>query len=187
MAFNAKKVYRYIQNHRKGVGLLVFLLFYFLAFYLDSNPWASYYVPKEKVWREVQEVAAEKDLDPEFVYAIAWAESSLNAHAHTHVARGMMQMTHDAWNRVSRATWRDAYDWEINLDAACCYLVALRNELKSDLQKEPTNAQLAGAYRYGFSKLKSCGFDVQSLPKTNNQIYQKIFAGDSSPVITPNN
>jgi hypothetical protein len=186
MAFNANKVWQHVRNHRKVFGLLVYLLFCFLAFYLDNNPWGTYYVPKEKVWHEVQSIAAEKNLDANFVYAIAWAESSLNAHAHTHVARGIMQMTHDAWDRVARATWRDAYDWKLNLEAGCSYLVALRSELKAELKEDPTNAQLAGAYRYGFSKLKSCKFDVQKLPETNNQIYQKLFSGDSVPVAPPN-
>jgi len=179
------QIWQKIRIYRRGFGLLVYLLFCILAFYLDNNPWGTYYVPKESVWEEVQVVAFEKNLDPNLIYAIAWAESSLNAHAHTHVARGMMQMTRDAWNRVAMATWRDAYDWKINLEAGCRYLVALREELRSALKKEPTNAQLAAAYRYGFTRLKGCGFDVSKLPKTKNKIYQKLFAGDSLPVTKP--
>ncbi|MEN8735609.1 MAG: hypothetical protein ABF329_12440, partial [Lentimonas sp.] len=45
-------------------------------------------VSPEEVWAYIKEQAPSKDLDPEFVYAIAWAESSLNARARSSVARG---------------------------------------------------------------------------------------------------
>ena len=51
------------------------------------------YIPPAKVWSKVKKESAKHGLDPHFVYAICHAESSLNAHAETSVARGMMQLT----------------------------------------------------------------------------------------------
>ena len=43
-------------------------------------------VSPEAVWTVVYELSPQVDLDPEFVYALAWAESGLNPKARSSVA-----------------------------------------------------------------------------------------------------
>ena len=69
------------------LGIIVGVLTIFLATKLGDQ---SELVSPEEVWAFIEEIAPQSDLDPEFVYAIVWAESSLNARARSSVARGMI-------------------------------------------------------------------------------------------------
>ncbi|HKK17962.1 MAG TPA: transglycosylase SLT domain-containing protein, partial [Opitutales bacterium] len=80
-----------------ALGVIVGLLAFLLAKNLSSR---AEQVSPERVWSYVQEASAQQGLDPEFVYALAWAESSLDARARSPVARGMMQLTKSAWREV---------------------------------------------------------------------------------------
>jgi len=146
------------------------------------SPGAEHVSP-EAVWAYVQQVSAQENLDPEFVYALAWAESSLNAKARSSVARGMMQLTKPAWRQVSDESYRYAWDWKTNVRVAVDYLAYCREFLKRhDAFSYPL---LAASYRYGPNYVLKRDFDLNQVRRPKNKIYQRIFEGVIRPVSPP--
>ncbi len=122
-------------------------------------------------------------LDPKFVYAICHAESSLDANAETSVARGMMQLTEAAWVDVTELHYRQAFDWETNVEVGMLYLKRLKGMLES--QEVFSYPRLAASYRFGYGALRKEKFMVSRLQTPVNRIYRKLFAGDMAPVPPP--
>ena len=122
-------------------------------------------------------------LDPKFVYAICHAESSLDANAETSVARGMMQLTEAAWVDVTDLHYRQAFDWETNVEVGMLYLKRLKGMLES--QEVFSYPRLAASYRFGYGALRKEKFMVSRLQTPVNRIYRKLFAGDMAPVPPP--
>ena len=148
--------------------------------YLDRN---ANFIPKEEVWKKINLEVRAKGLNPNFVYAICHAESSLNANAESSVARGMMQLTEAAWQDVTKLHYRQAFDWETNVEVGILYLEKLKSMLESvDLFSYP---RLAASYRYGYGALRKEKFMVSRLKTPINRIYRKLFAGELSPVEPP--
>lgn len=136
-----------------------------------------------EVWLFVQEQAPQKNLDPGFVYALAWAESSLDARARSSVARGIMQLTKPAWSQVSDESYRHAWDWHTNIRVAIDYLAYCRDYLK---QHDSFNYPLlAASYRYGPFYVKGKDFNIDQVKAPKNEIYQRIFGGNIRPVAPP--
>ena len=137
----------------------------------------------EDVWEVVQQLAPQAQLDPAFVYALAWAESSLNARARSSVARGIMQLTRPAWTEVTDESYYLAWDWQTNLRIGIEYLAFCRDFLK---RHNSFNYQLlAASYRYGPYYVRRKAFDLQQIKPPKNRIYQQIFAGNVRPVPPP--
>ena len=150
--------------------------------YLDRD---ANFISDEKVWEKVSAKAPASGLDPTFVYAICHAESSLNANAESSVARGMMQLTEAAWQDVTKLHYRQAFEWETNVEVGILYLERLKGMLESvDLFSYP---RLAASYRYGFGALRKEKFMVSRMKTPINRIYRKLFAGDMAPVSPPSN
>ena len=150
--------------------------------YLDRN---ANFISDEKVWEKVSAKASASGLNPTFVYAICHAESSLNANAESSVARGMMQLTEAAWQDVTKLHYRQAFEWETNVEVGILYLERLKGMLESvDLFSYP---RLAASYRYGFGALRKEKFMVSRMKTPINRIYRKLFAGDMAPVSPPSN
>lgn len=158
------------------VGILAFILAKNLASRGDQ-------VAPEAVWSYVQNISHQEGLDPEFVYALAWAESSLDPKARSSVARGMMQLTKTAWREVSDESYRHAWDWKTNIRVGVDYLVFCRDFLKRhDAFSYPL---LAASYRYGPYYVQKRGFDLSQIRVPKNKIYQRIFDGNTRPVRPP--
>ena len=137
----------------------------------------------EDVWALIYELSNQADLDPEFVYAMAWAESSLNAKARSSVARGIMQLTRPAWEQVTDESYSLAWEWQLNIRIAIDYLVYCRAYLKSnDAFSYPL---LAASYRYGPYYVKEKEFDMKQIKPPKNDIYRHIFSGNVRPVPPP--
>jgi hypothetical protein len=140
-------------------------------------------VSPEDVWPVVYELSTQADLDPEFVYALAWAESGLNAKARSSVARGIMQLTRPAWDEVTDESYRLAWEWQTSIRVAVDYLVYCRDYLKArDSFSYPL---LAASYRYGPYYVQSQDFDIKQVKPSENEIYKRIFAGNVRPVPPP--
>ncbi len=140
-------------------------------------------ISPQMVWDYIHEVAPQRGIDPEFVYAIAWAESSLNAHARNAGARGMMQVTRPAWREVSDASYRHAWDWKTNIRVAIDYLVFCKAFLqRHDAFNYPL---LAACYRFGPYYVKEQAFTMERIREPENKIYQQIFNGVIRPVSAP--
>jgi soluble lytic murein transglycosylase-like protein len=136
-----------------------------------------------EVWSYVNVVSSQKGIDPEFVYALVWAESSLDAKARSSVARGMMQLTKPAWREVTDESYRHAWDWKTNIRVGVDYLALCRDYLKKhDSFSYPL---LAASYRYGPYYVKRKDFDLRQIKQPKNEIYQRIFSGNIRPVQLP--
>jgi soluble lytic murein transglycosylase-like protein len=140
-------------------------------------------VSSEAVWSLIDELSRQQDLDSEFVYALAWAESSLNANARSSVARGIMQLTRPAWEQVTAESYRMAWDWQVNVRVAIDYLVYCRDYLKSN--NAFSYPLLAASYRYGPYYVQKNEFDLKRIQAPKNEIYQRIFSGNVRPVVPP--
>ena len=140
-------------------------------------------VSPEEVWGYIDEIAPQSDLDPEFVYAITWAESSLNARARSSVARGMMQLTRPAWREVTDESYRHAWDWRTNIRVGIDYLAFCRDYL--DRHGEFNYPLLAASYRYGPYHVRSRDFSISKLDEPENDIYRMLFNGNIHPVEPP--
>lgn len=133
-------------------------------------------VSKDMIWEEVKKQANKHDLDPEFVYAVAFAESSLRPNADSGKARGIMQLTEPAWNMVTEQSYHNAWDWKKNIEQGTAYLALNRNWLNE--QTTFDYSLLAAAYRHGFTHLKNLSFDVRALDPPTNLIYKELFVGN---------
>ena len=148
--------------------------------YLDSD---ANYIPEDLVWGKIKEEAPRLGLDPHFVYAICHAESSLDANAESSVAKGMMQLTEAAWSDVTKLHYRQAFEWETNVEIGMLYLERLKGMLES--QALFSYPRLAASYRYGYGALRKEQFMVSRLKTPINRIYRKLFAGELNPVEPP--
>ena len=171
---------RFIIRMAVACGIIFGVMAYFGA--QTQNPRKEQVLPEE-VWRVVSELAPAAGIDPEFVYALAWAESGLNARARSSVARGMMQLTRPAWTEVTDESYRLAWDWQTNLRIGIEYLVFCRDYLKSH---DSFNYQLlAASYRYGPYYVRKKNFDIKQVKPPKNEIYKHIFDGNVRPVSPP--
>lgn len=154
-----------------------------LAIVLSSSLQDSEPVAPEEVWAYVEEQASQVGLNPDFVYALVWAESSLNPAARSSVARGMMQLTRAAWEEVSDESYRHAWDWRTNIRVGIDYLVFCRDFLQ---QRDSFNYPLlAASYRYGPYYVQNKGFKLSSIKRPRNEIYKRLFLGNLRPVERP--
>jgi soluble lytic murein transglycosylase-like protein len=162
------------------ISCLFFIIFLSSCKYLDRN---ANYISEKVVWSKIKHEAPLKGLNPTFVYAICHAESSLNANAESSVARGMMQLTEAAWQDATNLHYRQAFEWETNVEVGILYLLKLKGILeRNDLFSYP---RLAASYRYGYGALRKEKFMVSRMKTPVNRIYRKLFAGELSPVPPP--
>lgn len=178
--------HHYLRHERLVLRLAVFLmpLIVVVAVLLSLKfDHRNERISESEVWSFIEQVSRQKGLDPEFVYALAWAESSLNAKARSSVARGIMQLTKPAWQEVSDESYRLAWDWRTNIRVATDYLIFCRDFLiRHDAFTYPL---LAACYRYGPYHVKMRDFDLTLVEPPINKIYQAIFAGNICPVRPP--
>ena len=156
----------------KTISLIIVSLLVVIAL---SRPWGVERIPAEQVWAKADELGRKNDLDPLLIYSIACAESSLNAHAGTPKARGIMQMSIGAWESVCSRSYIEAWDWRINMEEAVAYMVHLRSLQQAAGKYNWVN--LAAAYRHGPNALKRAQYDPDKLPRPTNDIYRELFAG----------
>ncbi len=159
------------RKHWWMVAAILFLIL--LAFYLSRNQ--PYRIPPDRVWAAARAEGRAHDLDPHFIFAIAMAESSLNANADTGQARGIMQMSHAAWRDRTPRPYDEAFDWRINMSVASSHLAYLKGRLEAAGQFD--YPRLAAAYRFGYPALMRQEFDLNRMPRTRNRVYQELFAG----------
>lgn len=160
------------RRHWWFASALVMLLV--LAFWLNRQE--ARFLPADRVWAAVRVQGAMHDLDPRFIFAIAMAESSLNASADSGFARGLMQLSRSAWQDASELDYRQAFAWRTNLRVGSRYLAHLRDRLAESGHFD--YSRLAAAYRYGYGALAEAEFAVDRLPPPENTIYRTLFSGE---------
>ena len=171
---------RLILRIAVGLGLLIGVLAVWMSLHYSPIPQK---VSEVEVWTHIQTIAPAKGIEPEFVYAIAWAESSLNAKARSSIARGIMQITEPAWREVTEESYKHAWDWRINIRVAIDYMDFCRDYLHR--YDEFSYPLLAACYRYGPYYVKDKEFDLRKMLEPKNEIYKRIFDGDIRPVVPP--
>lgn len=163
-----------IQINRRTLwitgGVFIFLLGIF--YFGDRAPRR---ISADKVYKIAGKLGEENNLDADFIFAIAMAESSLNSKANSGYARGMMQMSFNAWRDTTRLPYDLAYDWRLNLKVATRYLAFLRDQLAEN--GKFSYPRLAAAYRYGIGALQEADYSVSAMPQPANDIYEILFAG----------
>lgn len=157
----------------------ILLGFMIVAIALLRGPRIPHPIAPDRVWHEAVALGEKFDLDPNLIYLIAYAESSLNAHADVGYARGLMQVSEAAWKEMTTQSYQNAFHWRTNMKVAAQYLAALRDRLVEAGQFD--NRHLAAAYRYGFAALAERKFAVNRLPAPTNEIYRRIFAHRPPP------
>ncbi len=160
------------------LALIVLLILLFVR--VEQRP---KFILESEVWRVVQREAGKNDLDPAFVFAIAMAESSLNARADSGVGRGIMQLSEAAWSDSTDAAYGRAWNWEDNIAVGILYLSHLSERLEG--KGRYTYPLLAASYRYGFTYVESVSFDINRIRPPRNQIYRQLFRGLRAPVLLP--
>lgn len=135
------------------------------------------------VWQHIERTAKHHDLNPDFVYAIAWAESSLRPNARTDVARGIMQLTKGAWQTVSTDSYQRAWDWRQNINIGIAYLADNKKFLEDN--EAFSYPMLAASFRFGRNAMLRREFLIENIPSSRNRIYQQLFAGETNPVKRP--
>lgn len=179
-----------VQRNKQGQGwlfrglalgavlMLVWVFWWWLRGALEPS-----FLSEGVVWAELEPLAESAGLEPEFVYAIAWAESSLNAKARNGRARGLMQLTPLAWEEVSERPFRDAWRWRVNLEVGVDYLAFCRDFL---VERDAFSYRLlAASYRYGPYAVAAADFELSNLEEPRNLIYQELWRGHVSPVEVP--
>lgn len=127
------------------------------------------------IWPYVQKEATEAGLDPHFVYAIAFAESTLDPFADSGRARGVMQLKEIAWKTVTDIPYAYAWDWQTNIKVGIAYLNYCKNILlKNNRFSYPI---LAASYRYGPTYMKKIGYNMSKVKKSTNKVYKQILSG----------
>lgn len=153
-----------------GCGLAALLS---VLFYRPSNPEPA---TPEAIRAFIQVEAQRYRLDPDFVFAVAQAESSLRPHASSGYARGLMQVSAVAWKTVREDSYRNAWDWKENVRAGVAYLAHCRDFLNRN--GKGGYPLMAACYRFGPYEVKSWGFDLKKLPRIRNKKYREILLGD---------
>ncbi len=183
MTASAQKLFRTERGLLIASACLGGLIGVFTVFFGSALSFFSETPSSAEVWEFVQETAAEQGMDPQFVYAIIYAESSLDPRAKSNVARGMMQLTRGAWTTVSERPYRHAWNWRTNIEVGVEYLAYCRERLRSaDRFSYPL---LAASYRYGPNHVRNNRYDFSRINQPRNRIYQELFSGNRTPVSVP--
>ena len=140
-------------------------------------------IAPQEVWKVVRYESGKYNIEPSFIFAIAFAESRFDAHANSRHARGIMQLSKTAWREVSDLSYRKAWNWRKNIEVGTKYLAYNRKLLQK--HRHFNYPLLAASYRYGFYAVKKNQFNIQKLKSPKNKIYQQLFNGTIDPVTIP--
>ena len=171
---------RWIQP--AGVGLFIVVLASGLLLHRRVSP-GSHAIERE-VWDAIQPEAERAHLDAGFVYSLVAAESNFDPYAARANARGLMQLTPEAWASVSRIPYPGAvWDWQISLGVGINRLADLRRKLTAS--GAFSYPMLLVAYQHGLEFVAARKFDPRKMPRPDGPIARRLFAGELHPVPPP--
>ena len=139
---------------------------------------------RRQIWAAIQPLAAARDLDPLFVYALVRVESHFDPRAHHGENRGLLQIKPRAWRAVSNLPYEPAvWNWQTNLQVGMDSLVGMKGSLtEKGVFSYPL---LWASYHFGYDYVASHGFDMSRIPRPSDPIAYKIWAGDVHPISAP--
>lgn len=154
-----------------------------VMFVLQRVIYSHYRVPAHLVWQKVSLEAGKYDLDPEFVYAIVFAESSFRPRASNTGGNGIMQVSERTWESITDQPYDCVWDWQLNIEVGTAYLSWCKQYLET--KKEFSYPLVAACYNSGPGTVRRKKFNIEAFQNTNNRIYKKLFSGDTSPLEVP--
>ncbi|MFA5257265.1 MAG: transglycosylase SLT domain-containing protein [Opitutales bacterium] len=150
---------------------------------LLARPWMADPVPPEQAWQKATALGLQSGIDPLLIFAIACAESSLDGHASSARARGLMQLSPAAWESVSKRPFREAWKWQRNMEESVNYLKQIKD--RQQTAGHYSWPALAAAYRYGPNAVQQVDYDLSRLPRSTNIIYKDLLAGKTPKLPFP--
>lgn len=139
---------------------------------------------RREVWSALQPLAAERGLDPGFVYALVKIESDFDASAEHGDARGLLQIKPRAWKAVSDLPYSSAvWDWRRNLEVGMDAIAVLKKRLEA--KGVFSYGLLWCAYHYGWDYVEARAFDRSRIPRPANPVAFRLYSGDPHPLAPP--
>lgn len=147
----------------------------------ENQGWSG---ERRAIWAAIQPMAAQRGLDPLFVYALVKSESNLDPRAQNGEARGLMQLKPGAWRKVSRLPYEtDVWVWRANLEVGMDSLASMRMALaRKGVLSFP---MLWASYHYGLDFTSEHGFDMSRIPRPSDPISYRLWSGDFHPLEPP--
>jgi len=171
-----RKIANKVINPKFVRALFLFLSAAILYVFLPRTCGAAV-IPSEEVWKCAEHLGLQYNIDPLLIFSIACAESTLDAHADSGHARGIMQMSPDAWAEVTDRDFDEAWDWRENMEEAVCYLQLLKSRLLAD--DSYSWPVLVASYHYGLGKIEQSDYNLAKLLQPKNRIYSQLFNGET--------
>lgn len=140
----------------------------------------NYRIPESMVWEKVEQEAAIYGLEPSFVFAIVFAESSFRPRARNTGGNGMMQVSEATWGDMCNYPYDQVWDWQVNIEVGTAYLGWCKNYLEK--KKSFSYPLLAACYNKGPDFVRRNKFDISTIGKTTNVVYMELFKGNLSPI-----
>lgn len=142
--------------------------------------YGNYRIPKELVWRKVRQEAEIYGLEPSFVYALVFAESSFRPRARNTGGNGIMQVSEATWGDMCNHPYDQVWDWQVNIEVGTAYLGWCKNYLEN--KNRFSYPLLAACYNKGPDFVRKNKFDIKKVGKTTNVLYQELFKGNLAPL-----
>ena len=176
----SKKFYGNTRFERILYSILGFMILLALLVTIEHYFYSNYRIPAELVWKKVQQEAAIYDLEPEFVFAIVFAESSFRPRASNTGGNGIMQVSEATWGDMTNHPYDMVWDWRVNIEVGTAYLGWCKEYLES--KKKFSYPLLAACYNKGPDFVRRNNFNIKKVGKTTNLTYQQLFQGNLDPV-----
>ncbi|MDG2170741.1 MAG: lytic transglycosylase domain-containing protein [Opitutales bacterium] len=176
----SKPLYTDTRFERILYSILGFMLLLALLVTIERFFYRNYTVPTELVWKKVRQEAAVYDLEPEFVFAIVFAESSYRPRARNTGGNGIMQVSPGTWGDMSNQPYDMVWDWQVNIEVGTAYLGWCKDYLER--KKRFSYPLLAACYNKGPDYVRKNQFDIEKVGKTTNRTYQQLFKGNLAPI-----
>lgn len=161
-------------------SVLGFLVLLGLLVAIERIFFTNYRIPRELVWSKVKQESAVYGLEPSFVFAVVFAESSFRPRAHNTGGSGIMQVSQATWGDMTSAPYDMVWDWRVNIEVGTAYLGWCKNYLER--KGKFSYPLLAACYHKGPDHVRKNQFDISRVGQTNNKVYQELFKGNLSPV-----
>jgi soluble lytic murein transglycosylase-like protein len=139
---------------------------------------------RAEIWAAIRPLAERYQMEPAFVFALVAAESNFDPGARNGNARGLLQLTPQAWRAVSSLPYEPTvWNWRANLEAGVDYLAYSRSYLhKKALFSYPL---LLAAFHYGLDYVEERRFEVGRVAVPDSRIYRELWQGNLTPVPVP--
>lgn len=171
-------------KNKRSIGLLYsvigFIVLLGVLVGIQRLFFSDYRVPPELVWSKVEQEAAIYGLEPSFVYAIVFAESSFRPRARNSAGNGIMQVSEATWGDMSNMPYAMVWNWRVNIEVGTAYLGWCKEYLEN--KNRFSYPLLAACYNKGPDFVRKTQFDIGEIGKTSNLTYRELFNGNLAPL-----